>query len=99
MSSTEAIWKFPMPVQDIVEIALPTGARILTVQAQGPDKSLVLWAIVCPDAPLETRRFAVIGTGYLYPQLTYLQYVATVQQHVFVWHVFETSQHEDARHA
>ena len=53
-----------------------------------------LWALVNPDAPMETRTFRVVGTGHDIPPdgADYLWYhVGTFQMHggYFVGHLFE----------
>jgi hypothetical protein len=30
----ETIWKFPLPVTDLVELYLPKGATVLTIETQ-----------------------------------------------------------------
>ena len=56
------IWKFPFPVQDQFRLTMPAGARILEVQVQNGQP--VLWAIVSPDNPKESRPFILLGTGH-----------------------------------
>ena len=68
------------------DIKLPVGARILTVHEQNDE--VVIWALVDPKAPLETRRFNIHPTGY--SEVSGLEtYIGTVHIGSFVWHVFE----------
>lgn len=60
-----AIWKFPLK-PDVQEIAMPRGAEVLAVQTQRGEPQM--WARVDPDAPMEARMFAVIGTGHPMPE-------------------------------
>lgn len=48
------------------EIEMPQGAQVLSVgwQQNGIVNGVYLWALVDPDAELEKRRFAIIGTGH-----------------------------------
>lgn len=80
------VYKYEFFVADDVVIEMPKGAIII---ATGSQKSgyVCLWAIVCPDAPLEMRFFHVVGTGHPIPKGT--KYVGTVFDENFVWHVFE----------
>lgn len=75
------------------EFAMPKGAELLTVQTQyagGPGETPALWALVDPDAPRETRRFQLVGTGHREVEED-LTYVGTFQLTggSFVGHVFE----------
>lgn len=84
------IWKFPVAIKDDVDIAMPTGAEILTFQIQ--DETPTIWAAVDPAQPLELRCFLVIGTGHPttdnYTGL--LEYIGTIQWELgLVWHLFE----------
>ena len=85
------IFKYPLPVDDEVVIPMPSGARILTVQAQ--NNLPCVWAVVTPDAEgMEDRRFRVFGTGHPIPEGTdSLEYIGTFQLHNgrLVFHLFE----------
>lgn len=70
-----------------VEIEMPVGATILSVQMQGGTAQL--WALVDPYAGTERRRFAVIGTGWDIPD--HHVYLGTWQDGPFVWHLFEAT--------
>jgi hypothetical protein len=70
-----------------VDIVMPKGARILTLQLQGGGPCI--WVLVDPDAPPETRTFHVLATGQEI-EGSLGEYVGTYQQGFFVWHVFET---------
>jgi len=82
-----AIWKYPLPLQDVVELMLPRGARVLTMQKQ--NGQLTMWALVDPLAPLYLRSFAIVGTGNPAPNPEQGTYLATAQSGPFVWHLFE----------
>ena len=83
------IYKYPLEIIDLQEIALPCGAKILTVQEQ--HDTLQLWAIVDPYEKRYTiRTIEIIGTGNPM-SCEACEYISTViQQNThFVWHVFE----------
>ncbi len=85
----EAIWKYELPSMDCV-IAMPRGARVLTVQRQ--DNRDCVWAVVDKDLAVddtESRRFITLGTGWGIPDDLMLDYIATVQEGPFVWHISE----------
>lgn len=84
----KTVWKFELPVQDDVTVSMPQGAIVLDVQSAHAGM-LTLWAIVHPDEPTEDRAFHVRGTGHPLGEVG--QYVATVSDGPFVWHVFEAA--------
>lgn len=81
------IFKYPLRLVDEQKIALPQRSQILTVQMQ--NEALCLWALVDPNLPLEKRIIRVVGTGNEFDDPEKCFYLGTVQERVFVWHVFE----------
>lgn len=60
---TKAVWKFALEVKDRQRIALPVGAKALSVAEQRG--TLCLWALVDPDERLtEPRAVCIVGTGH-----------------------------------
>lgn len=84
----KTIYKYPMPIEDNVDIPMPMGARILTVQMQYGTPCV--WAVVDTDAPLSIRRLHWMGTGHPLPSRDDI-YIGTVQlmDGVLVFHLFE----------
>lgn len=85
-----SIWKYPLAIADeIQEIDMPIGAKILTVQIQRG--VACMWALVDPEAEKTKRAFKIIGTGHPIKVDVTLDYIGTVQQlgGTLVWHVFE----------
>lgn len=84
------IYKWTLEITDSQVLALPEGAKILTVQMQG--RALRLWALIDPTvAKVRQRTFEVFGTGHDMDEWP-RDYIGTVQQPVgvdLVWHVFE----------
>lgn len=82
-----AIWKFPIKaLQARFALNMPKGAEILSVQMQGGVPTI--WASVDPHNGEIAREFAIVGTGH--QEVTrYHHYLGTVQDGMFVWHVFE----------
>lgn len=83
------IWKFPLKLGS-QPLKVPKGSRILTVQIQ--HGTLMLWALVDPQAivPFRLDTIHVIGTGNDLPDVVEkFEYIATVQEGGFVWHVFK----------
>jgi len=84
------IFKYQIKVQDVVEIEMPQGASVLTVQAQYGVPCI--WAIVDPEQPLETRHFRIFGTGQPIEIESALNcYINTFQllDGQFIGHLFE----------
>jgi hypothetical protein len=92
-----SIWKYDLNpgANGIFEIEMPSGAKILTVQAQY-DKPKI-WAIVntSPQWIKVKRRFLVLATGELVDEEnladTLHKYIGTFQLEggMLVFHVFE----------
>lgn len=83
------IYKYPLEVQDEQVVLLPTGAKILTVQAQ-KDRPC-LWALVNPTAPNDMAvTIRIIGTGHEIQDSDNLEYISTFQSFKgqFVLHAF-----------
>lgn len=82
------MWKFPLSLQDVTEVAMPAGARVVT--AAGQDGVITVWAAVDPRRPSEVRRFGVYATGQALP-IGPKFHVGTVfiEGGAYVFHVFE----------
>jgi hypothetical protein len=83
------IWKYPLIVTDKQIVAMPAGAKILSVQTQGG--VLCLWAMVSPSNPLTDRIIFIFGTGHQIEDAENLAFIGTFQVDGgrFVFHVFE----------
>lgn len=87
--SNMRIWKFPLEVTDSQRVGMPPGAKLLTVQMQGPTPCL--WALVDETIPHRvTRAIAIYGTGNSMPDEPG-EYIATFQMAAgaLVFHAFE----------
>jgi hypothetical protein len=82
----KTIWKFPLEVTDYQNVRMPKGAEILSVADQYG--VVCVWAMVDSDAELEDRMFYIFGTGNPVSETLPWQFVGSVQQNIFVWHVF-----------
>jgi len=81
------IHKYPVPFDDNFSIDMPVDAEILTFQMQ--DGNRCIWAKVDTDKPKAARNFRLAGTGHPLPIDKNMKYIGTVQQHIFVFHLFE----------
>jgi len=84
----KAIFKYTLDADRSSDLLMPVGAKILHVHGQNDE--MCVWAIVDPDAPMETRKFSIYGTGHPMndePEV----YIGSL--HIFeereVYHVFE----------
>ncbi len=84
------IFKYQVPLPG-VDLQLPIGSKILSLQVQG--NMPMLWILIDDTVANEnrqTRRFTFVGTGHeVDKELLEGQYIGTVQQDGFVWHLFE----------
>ena len=82
------VYKYPIKIDDIVELELPAGAEILHVEAQN-DK-LCLWALVDPEKPTLYRRIRIAGTGHTIKE-NIIRYINTftLYEKALWFHVFE----------
>lgn len=86
----ETVYKYPFEIADIVTVEMPRHAQILSIQCQ--NNVPTIWARVDIENGLEQRRFHIFGTGQEMSHndwQTGWHYLATIQQDVFVWHIFE----------
>ncbi len=86
---TKRVYRYPVPFDDIVDIKMPIGARLLTIQVQHGEPKL--WALVDPDRPVVTRRFRIADTGHPVEDWEATAYVGSFQLYSgnFVRHVFD----------
>ena len=56
-----SIWKFPIALDDHIEVQMPVGAKVLSVQVQRA--TICMWALVETEAKQERRRFCILPTG------------------------------------
>lgn len=82
-----AVFKYEVPIRDVVTIRMPANAKVLHVATQHGFP--FLWALVDTDAPIVRRRFRVAGTGH--PIEGALTHVGSLLLEVdaLVFHVFE----------
>lgn len=88
----KTIWKFPIE-WSVSNVSIPEGAQILDVQVQ--NEQIMMWALVEDQNFLESRVFKVYGTGHAVDDPN-IKYLATVQHHSFVWHIFEILKEQTA---
>lgn len=88
---SRCIWKFPLAVIGRLEILMPRGAKILTVQTQN-DRPCIWADIETDDGPKEARVFWTIGTGNLTPHnFDKMTYIGTylIERDQLVFHLYE----------
>jgi len=88
-----AVYKYPIQAGDHIDVEIPKGAEILTVQTQNDQPCI--WALVDERAPTERRMFRLAGTGHPIDNPNSLKYIGTFQLHEgsLVFHLFEYRRH------
>ena len=83
------IWKYIIRTTDVIAVTMPRGAKILCVQIQREEPCI--WALVDPNATIETRWLRIYGTGHPIDELG--EYVGTYQLHngSLIFHVFDVT--------
>lgn len=85
------IFKYRLPFMEVATIEIPVGAQVIRID--GLDGALWLWAIVDPEAPVETRTFHLFKTGAEMPDdinsFIYLGCGAIFIQMQLMMYVFE----------
>jgi len=96
-----SVFKYPVPLDDYVEIQMPIDARIIkfdvqTLRDDGREaQQLVLWAVVPlkEQSRTRTRRFRIAGTGHhlVLGGGDLWHYIDTAQMlgGQLIWHCFE----------
>ena len=70
------IYRYQLFISNEIEISLPFGAIILTVQTQGD--AVYMWALVDPSQPMNERRLSVFATGYPIDRRGALNYIGSL---------------------
>jgi len=84
------IYKQVLELTQLQEFELPEYTEILTVQFQG--NQLCMW-YKFNDTVIQRKvlyEIQIVGTGQSFEQNEF-NYITTVQQGPFVWHIFERS--------
>jgi hypothetical protein len=85
------VYKYTLDTpNDYVEVPMPVGATILSVQVQYDVPCI--WALVNPDNPMKIRRFRWAGTGHnIQEPPEKLSYIGTFQmmKGSLIFHIFE----------
>lgn len=86
----KTVWKYDLPIKDLVTIRLPRRAIVLHVGEQ--HYFLRLWALVDPKEETEEVTFRILGTGHEI-DANLGDYCGTAIMHhgILVWHVFKIS--------
>lgn len=79
------IFKYELVLKDKQEIQIPKHATILKVAMQ--NGSLCVWCSVTPSRKNVPITFYIVGTGNPMP-LVPLNYLDSVFDDVYVWHIF-----------
>lgn len=87
----KVIYKYKLLPDKRNDIELPKDSTILSSQIK--NGSIVIWALVDPDLPVEKRTFLLLETGQKIPSMQglSLSFISTIQLHLgtYVIHLFE----------
>jgi hypothetical protein len=72
--------------------SIPEQHKVLSVQMQ--HGKVCVWILVNLKTPLTTLKFHVFGTGHEIETVLGLDYLDTVQEGPYVWHIFYTKRGE-----
>jgi len=82
------IFKYPLELNESQYITIPKDHKILSVQVQRD--TICVWALIDDDTERIVQPIRIVGTGHSIPSMNPLgEYIGTVQQGGFVWHVFK----------
>jgi hypothetical protein len=84
------IYKYPIEITDEQTVSMPVGAQVLSAQMQGTQ--LCIWALVEVGNINCDRRVRIFGTGNTVKLDGNWKFVDSVQERIFVWHVFVESE-------
>lgn len=94
MKNEAQVWKWPLQLNRLncrQTLYVPVGTKFLSAQYQG--SQLCIWGLVpaCnePERINNLRTIYICGTGHDISSMDIGQYIATVQDGPFVWHIFE----------
>jgi hypothetical protein len=82
----KTIYKYLLDITDEQTVSMPMGAQILSAQMQG--MQLCIWALVEVGNVNCDRRVRIFGTGNPVTLEGDWKFVDSVQERIFVWHVF-----------
>jgi hypothetical protein len=86
----KTIYKYPIEITDEQTVSMPMGAQILSAQMQGTQ--LCIWTLVEVGNVNCNRRVRIFGTGNTVKLDGNWKFVDSVQERIFVWHVFVESE-------
>ena len=82
----KTIFKYAVEITDEQVVKMPKGAHALSAQIQ--NGQLCVWAMVDTESELVDRTVRIFGTGNPVDLNGMWQFLGTVQERIFVWHVF-----------
>lgn len=89
---TRVIYKYSFSICGAFTLSLPKGFKILSVQVQAPHVNggtPTMWVMVDPNEQIRVAvGFRIYGTGHAILDPINVQYVATILQEPYVWHLF-----------
>ena len=81
------IYKYELERTDAQYIHLPIGYKMLAVKIQ--NDRIFLWALVDNNNPIYHAYIRIFGTGNPIEDESNLEFIDTVEDSSFIWHIFE----------
>jgi hypothetical protein len=88
------IHKFQVQVQEQGIIEVPVGAKLLSIDRQsmyGLDSIQSWWEVDDEEQSTVDEPYLIVGTGHEMPDTRGYQFATSVQQGMFVWHIYMNS--------
>ncbi|MBS5979979.1 MAG: hypothetical protein KIB51_09670 [Dysgonomonas mossii] len=83
----KTIYKYPINLTtEKQRLCLPENSQLLSVQMQ--NEKLCVWALIDESQPMSMVRFHIFGTCDNLPDDLNTVFLGTVQDGIYVWHVF-----------
>lgn len=96
-ANAQVIWKYPLKLVPRQAVSFHQPGQLLHLGLDG-EGVLCAWSTASPGGEARERIFHIVGTGHAIPQPPgkRLQYMRSVTQGPFVWHIFEELDHGTA---
>ena len=82
----KTIYKYPIEIMDSQIVTMPIGSHALSVQMQ--DNQLCIWVLLETSLVSWNRQVRIFGTGNPINLKDRWEFLGTVQDDYYVWHVF-----------
>lgn len=89
MTNTAVIYKYEMIPDQVVELRIPSSAKVVHVGMNPATGNPAIWVLLYPNREVVTRRFHTVGTGWFFDPDQAKAFCGTAICGDFIWHVLE----------